>query len=221
MLDLLRQVDLFKPGKFKDKIIDVIGVGASGSYIVWLLSKVGLSNIRIWDFDTIEGHNISNQCFMLKHIGKSKVEAMKEMVKEGADIEIQGFEKKVEDSQELGHIVFLLVDSMSMRKVIWNNLLKHKLNIECMIETRMSASSGRVYLIHPYDPNHVKNWEETLCDDSEAEVSSCGASISIATTASLVASIAVWQLIKWLKQEEVENELLISGCPWTMITRTF
>lgn len=220
-MDLLRQIDLFKPEQFKDKRIDVIGVGATGSYIAWLLSKIGLSNIHIWDNDTIEEHNVPNQCFMLNHIDKSKVIAMKEMVKDGAGIDLVEHNEKVESSQQLGKIVFLLVDSMDMRKTIWNNLLKYKLNIECVIETRMSADSGRVYLIHPYDPDHIRSWEETLCSDDEAEVSSCGASISIAPTASLVASIAVWQLIKWLNKQEVENEVLISCRPWTMISRTF
>lgn len=220
-MDLLRQIDLFKPGEFKLKQIDVIGVGATGSYIVWLLSKIGLTNIHIWDDDDIESHNIPNQCFMLDHVGKSKVAAMKEMIKKGSGIDILEHEEKVIDSQKLGNIVFLLVDSMAMRKTIWENLLKHKINIECVIETRMSAASGRVYAIKPYDPTHIKSWEETLCSDDEAEVSSCGASISIAPTVSLVASVAVWQLIKWFNNQEVENEILISCRPWTMISRTF
>ena len=122
-MDLLRQIDLFKPEQFKDKRIDVIGVGATGSYITWLLSKIGLSNIHIWDNDTIEEHNVPNQCFMLNHINKSKVIAMKEMVKDGAGADLVEHNEKVESSQQLGKIVFLLVDSMGMRKTIWNNLL--------------------------------------------------------------------------------------------------
>jgi len=221
-MNLLRQIDLFKPEKFKNKRIDVIGVGATGSYIVWLLSKIGLTNIHIWDDDTIESHNIPNQCFMLDHIDKSKVDAMKEMVKNGAGIDVFEHNEKVVESQTLGRIVFLLVDSMSMRKTIWENLLKQKINIDWVIETRMSSISGRVYTIKPYDPTHIKCWEETLCDDGEAEVSSCGASISIAPTVSLIASMAVWQLIKLFNnQQEIENEVLISCRPWTMISRTF
>ena len=220
-MDLIRQIDLFKPRQFIGKRIDVIGVGATGSYIVWLLSKIGLSNIHIWDFDDIEEHNIPNQCFMLKHIGSSKISAMKEMVKDGAGVDIIGHEEKVEKNQRLGNIVFLLVDTMSARKLIWDNLLKYKINVEHVIETRMSASSGRVYTINPCKPAHIKSWEETLCGDDEAEVSSCGAAISIAPTVSLVASVAVWQLIKLFNGQDVENEILITSCPWTTITRTF
>jgi len=220
-MDLIRQLEIFKPRNFKQKRIDVIGVGATGSYVVWLLSKIGLTNIHIWDDDIIERHNIPNQCFMLDHINKSKVIAMKEMVKNGTGIDIIEHEEKVIDTQKLGQVVFLLVDSMKTRKVIWENILKYKLNVECMIETRMSSTSGRVYTIKPYNPAHIKKWEGTLCSDKEAEVSACGASISIAPTVSLVASVAVWQLIKWFNEEEIENEILMSSRPWTMISRTF
>lgn len=220
-MELLRQLDIFQPEKVRTKRIDVIGVGATGSYITWLLSKIGLTNIHIWDDDIVVEHNIPNQCFMLNHVGESKVVSMKEMVKKGTGIDVTEHEAKVVDSQTLGNIVFLLVDSMEMRKTIWENLLKHKLNVECVIETRMSSSSGRVYTFKPYNPTHIKCWEETLCSDGEAEVSSCGSSISIAPTASFVASVAVWQLIKWFNKEEVENEIIMSSRPWTMISRNF
>ena len=65
-MELMRQFEVFLPNKFKDKRIDVIGVGATGSYIVWLLAKIGLSNIHIWDHDVVEDHNIPNQCFFAK-----------------------------------------------------------------------------------------------------------------------------------------------------------
>ena len=158
-MDLIRQLDLFKPRQFSKKRIDVIGVGATGSYVVWLLSKIGLTNIHIWDDDSIESHNIPNQCFMLDHIGKLKVNAMKEMIKTGSGIDVVEHNEKVVSTQKLGNIVFLLVDSMKARKEIWGNILKYNTGIECMIETRMSSNSGRVYTIKPYSPTHIKLWE--------------------------------------------------------------
>ena len=220
-MELMRQFEVFLPNKFKNKRIDVIGVGATGSYIVWLLAKIGLSSIHIWDHDVIEDHNIPNQCFLQKHIGQSKVEALAEMVEAGTGANIIQHKEKVESVQKFGQVVFLLTDTMESRKQIWNTSLKFKLNVEWVIETRMGADSGRIYAINPSKPSHIKEWESTLCEDDEAEVSACGASISIASTASLIASTAVWQLIKWFNGEEVENEVIITSRPWTTITRKF
>lgn len=221
MMEMMRQLAVFSPSKFRDKRIDVIGVGATGSYLVWLLAKIGLTNIHIWDHDIIEDHNIPNQCFLLKHIGKTKVKALAEMIKDGTGAKITQHKKKVSGAQKFGQIVFLLTDTMESRRQIWNDSLKFKLNVEWVIETRMGADSGRIYAVNPSKPAHIKNWEATLCEDDEAEASACGTSISIASTASFIASAAVWQLIKWLNGEEVENEIIISSRPWTIITRTF
>lgn len=221
MMELMRQTEIFKPSKFQKKRLDIIGVGATGSYVVWLLAKIGLANIHIWDDDIIHDHNIPNQCFFLKHEGKTKVEALAEMVKEGSGTKIVLHKEKVDGSRKFGQIVFLLTDTMESRKEIWNTSLKYKLNVECVIETRMGADSGRIYTIHPSKPSHIKQWEATLYDDKEAEVSACGTSISIAPTASLIASIAVWQLIKWFNGQETENEIIISCRPWTIVSRKF
>ena len=143
------------------------------------------------------------------------------MVKAGAGIKIVKHQKKVEEEEEFGQIVFLLVDRMEDREKIWQDSLKFKLRTEFLIETRMGADSGRVYTLNPSKPSHVKAWEKTLYSDDEAEVSACGTSISIAPTASLVASMAVWQLIKYLNNDNVENEILISSRPFAVISRNF
>ena len=49
--------------------IHVIGCGALGSWLVFFLLKMGFKNITVYDFDTIEEHNLPNQCFMERQIG--------------------------------------------------------------------------------------------------------------------------------------------------------
>ena len=60
---LLRQLEVFDPEKYQSKRIDVIGAGATGSYVTWLLGKIGLTNIHIWDDDRVAMVNLANQCF--------------------------------------------------------------------------------------------------------------------------------------------------------------
>jgi len=86
-------------------------------------------------------------------------------------------------------VVFLLVDSMDVRKDIWNGALKFKLPVEFMIETRMAIDNRRVYAIRPSNPGDIRLWEGTLYSDEEAEESPC-TNRAIAQTVSYIASLA-------------------------------
>lgn len=220
-MEFMRQLDVFSPTKHLDKRIDVIGVGATGSYVAWLLSKIGMENIHVWDFDKYEEHNAPNQNILLRHIGKKKVCGVAEMLSLGAGVTVTQHFEKVTGKTELGEIVFLLTDTMSSRKDIWEGALRLQPRTKLLIETRMGSNSGRVYAVDPTNNRHITEWESTLCDDSEAEVSACGASISIAPTASFIASIAVWQMIKYLTDAEVENEAIVCLNPLQMLLRNF
>lgn len=221
-MELLRQLSVFSPEKHKNKRIDIIGVGATGSYVAWLLSKIGFENLHFWDDDVIVEHNIPNQLFFESQIGKLKIEAMANLIQQGASVTAVQHAQKANGTEALGEIIFLLTDTMASRKQIWQGALKYKLRTHLMIETRMGADSGRIYAVNPSKPSHIKAWENaSQYSDEEAERSACGASISIACTAGLIASIAVWQLIKWFKGENLENEILVSANPWSIVSRVF
>lgn len=221
-MEFLRQLDILKPHLHTDKRISVFGAGASGSYMVLLLGKIGMQHIDVYDPDIIEPHNIPNQLyFEEEHIGMDKIDALQKIVKTATGTEIVGHKVKVEGKIEVGNIVFLLTDTMESRKQIWKNCLKMRPSVDWVIETRMGSNNGRIYTICPSILSHITEWEKTLYDDDEAEVSACGGSISIAPTASLIASIAIWQLIKVLNKTPCENEIVISCDPWFMLTRSF
>ena len=62
-MDLNKHIEFFNPEKLKDKNIDVniIGVGAVGSYIALQLAKLGIEKLIIWDFDVVDEHNITKK----------------------------------------------------------------------------------------------------------------------------------------------------------------
>jgi molybdopterin/thiamine biosynthesis adenylyltransferase len=222
-MDFLRQIEIFKPHIHGEKRIDLLGVGATGSYICFLLSKEGMNNIHVWDYDIVEPHNIPNQIYFERnHIGMKKVEALKSIIKDATDTKIICHDQKVtKDKIDLGSIIFLLTDTMSSRTEIFNSNLKNNPSISCVIETRMGSNSGRVYTFNPNIIYEYEQWQETLCGDDEAEVSACGGSISIASTASLIASIACWQMKKVLNRNPFENEVIINTNPWFILSRNF
>ena len=227
-LNITRHIDVFSPDDFGARRIDVIGVGASGSRVVLSLAKLGIENIHVWDDDVVEAHNVPNQAFGMDDVGKLKVEALKDMVKRMTGIEIITHAERVNGTQALGEVVFLLTDTMSSRKQIWNAGIKYKSRTKLMIETRMGSDQGRVYVINPTTPAHVRGWEAASnYGDEAAEVSACGASISVGPTAEFLSGLAVWQLIRWFagvqkKSDAVlDNELLFGLRSPTIVGRKF
>lgn len=225
-IDPLRHLSVFSPFGFGSRRVDVIGCGATGSRIVLSLAKLGVENIHAWDFDRVQEHNIPNQAFGMADLGQPKVTALAALVKAATGSSITVHEEKVDGSQQLGEVVFLLTDTMRSRKEIWNGALKFKLRTELLVETRMGADSGRVYSLDPNRLGHIKAYEETLYADEEGEVSDCGASVSVGPTAEVISGLAVWQFIRWFAIEqggddELENEIIFSLRPMVTISRKF
>src|SRR5579864_2540201 len=172
-VDPSRHLDVFSPAAFGSRRVDVIGCGATGSRVALSIAKLGIDNIHIWDFDLVEEHNIANQVFGLSHVGMTKVEALANIILDSTGTSVVIHNAKVDGTQQLGEIVFLLVDSMASRKEIFDNGLKYKLRTKLMIETRMGSDSGKVYAINPNNPNHIKAWGAMWFpdDDEGVEVS--------------------------------------------------
>jgi molybdopterin/thiamine biosynthesis adenylyltransferase len=226
VIDTIRHLDVFNPVGFRERV-DVIGCGAIGSRIVLSLAKLGIENIHAWDFDEVAEHNMANQAFIdPTYIGRPKIIAISDMVKMATGIDIVIHDERVDGTQELGNVVFLAVDTMVARKEIWDKGLKLKPRTQLVIETRMGSDTGRVYIVDPCKMGNISEWEATLCSDDEAEVSACGASISVGPTAEIVSGLAVWQLIRWYSilhghDDVLDGEIVVSLRPMMVLTRKF
>lgn len=227
-IDYIRHEGVFNPLDFNDRV-DVIGAGSTGSRVVLSLAKLGIKNIHVWDFDKVEAHNIPNQVYGVGDVGKYKVDALAEIVQNTAGISIEAHRDKVEGPEvSESNIVFLLTDTMESRKEIWDNGIKMKYNIRLMVETRMGADSGRIYVVNPISPTEISQWEDTLCEDEVAE-DGCGASTSVGPTADILAGMAVWQFMRWNSnrmnpskdEDPVDSEVMYSVRPMMMMGRKF
>lgn len=206
-LDVRRHMEIFDPFTFNTPVT-VIGAGATGSWLVLQLAKLGITDITVYDFDTVEEHNIPNQAFTTGHIGNPKVNALEVEVEAHTGTHIKAIEKKY-TNQRLAGIVFLMVDSMAERKRIWEESIKMKTAIELLVEPRMGLNVGRVYNVNPTNLTHIKEYENTYYSDDTAEVSACGTSMTVITTAMATASWCVRQLINHVAKVELDNEILI------------
>ena len=208
MIDISRHKELFNPENFKIPVT-IIGAGATGSWLALILAKLGIENINVWDFDKVEEHNIANQAYSIKFINKPKVEALHNLIFNQTDTLIN-FRNEAFTNQRLNGIVFLMVDSMETRKSIWENCIKMKPGVKLLVEPRMGLDIGRVYNVDPCNLTHIKEYENTYYSDDVAEVSACGNSMTVVSTAMAVASWCARQLINFVNDDvELNNEILI------------
>jgi molybdopterin/thiamine biosynthesis adenylyltransferase len=206
-MNFTRQLNLLDPEQIKDKSITVIGVGATGSYVASLLAQMGWGDsthsqgrLRVFDGDIVEEHNLANQIYEPDHIGKPKVEALKQMILKKCGFEIEAYNQMVDDKTDSELIrstyVFMLTDTMKSRTEIFEKHLKFPFNTDLLVETRMGLRDGRIYSFNPNNNAHVEDWKKTLYSDNVAEASLCGGSQSIVSTVGFLASLAVGRILQ-------------------------
>ena len=209
--DYSRQVNIFDRQKWntEGKPISIIGAGATGSWITLALAKMGIKNIRVYDFDDIGEHNIANQAFCVDKIGEQKVNALQSITKDMSGITIKTFDKEVTEKDKLNGIVFMLTDSMKSRREIFDNVIAKSPYIDLLIETRMDLRCGRIYAIKPSIIPMMEKYRESFYDDTEAEVSACGTSQTVISTAMGISAHAIWKFLNYVNKKEFMGETLI------------
>jgi len=209
--DYLRQQDIVRPDQLSTPIL-VIGAGGIGSPTVLALAKMGCSNIRVYDPDTVERHNTPNQLYRVGDVGEYKVNALQDIVRGYTGTTIYPVVARYE-SQPLAEIVIAAVDSMETRRRIWDTV-KESLITRLYIEARMGAEVGRVYAVRltPLDPEAGRQagpeYEKQLYSDEEAVELPCTARATI-YNCFMIASLIANQVKRFAVGEPVWSELIM------------
>ena len=172
-LDLTRQSGII-PTELVTKLgISIIGCGAIGSHAAETLAKIGIRNMHAWDFDSVEEHNLANQGFRLIDLGLSKVEVVRDKLQEAVGLDlVTNLERVDSDTRFFTPLVLATVDTMSARKDILKAALS-SLDAEVLIDARMGAMYGQVFICNLADPQSLKDYKKTLFDDSEGFQAPC------------------------------------------------
>lgn len=177
--------------------------------------------------DIVETHNIPNQLYSLEDGDIFKVKACEQHIEKlGSKVSniYTNIEEVTKDNiqcYDFGDTIFCLVDSMKARKELFEAMLKTDRS-KLWIETRMGLTGYRIYMVHLENQKEIDKYMETLYSDEDAEVSACGASQSIVTTAMQCASHAVGL---WLAEkngaEYVPNEIIFDIHSSFIMSRKF
>jgi molybdopterin/thiamine biosynthesis adenylyltransferase len=168
----------FKDAPFYKPDLEIIiaGLGGIGSYTSYSLCRQGYT-MFLYDFDTVEIHNIGSQLYGLKDIGKSKESVAKEIASiYGGNDDIHLMGKFTEDSP-ISNIVLSCFDNMSSRKLLFNKWLDYQLSkdvdykelhpneINIFIDGRMDAQNFQVYSVKSL--LEAEEYKKTLFDDAD------------------------------------------------------
>lgn len=189
---LTRQLDILHPDQMNVPIT-IIGAGAIGSFTTLALAKMGFELIQVFDFDKVEIHNMNCQFFRFSDIGKYKVEALKELVKDFTNVSISANTQPYTD-QVFSGIVISAVDSMAVRKQIWDMHVKYRNEplppTQAIIDPRMGAEVAQLYTMNPRDKADVEDYTKTLYTDENAVQERCTAKATMYTACMLSGLVA-------------------------------
>ena len=206
-----RHLPIFNPYNFLNLEIHIIGAGATGSRLWLSLIELGLQNITVYDDDIVEAHNLANQIYLKEDIGEPKVLALQKYYtrKTGLNppdgLKFKNYRVDIDADISLKGIVFLLTDTMHSRINIYDHFIKHNEEVLHVIETRMASTHGNIFTFNNHNITEKETWFASLEDDESTETSACGASISVGPTASIIANLAVWQMILILTEPNGVN----------------
>lgn len=112
-----RQRDLYEVSA--PKFVCVVGVGGVGSWVALELALAGARDIVLIDDDIVEASNLNRTLFTTAQIGKSKVEAVAELILERRpDVNVMPFQCRTDNMPQYlketlsGYLVFDCRDSI-------------------------------------------------------------------------------------------------------------
>lgn len=217
-MNLIRQEEFFSPIKVTDEI-HIIGIGAIGSHIAEMLVRMGLSNIHLYDFDTVDEHNIPNQLYHEYAIGVTKCHALKtELIGINSDAEpnIKMHEKGyILERTKLSGYVFLCVDSISLRKAI---VKEHEFNpmIKALFDFRMGLEDAQHYAADWKDRKQVEDLLASMnFTDAEAKeampTTACGSALCVLPTIRVITSYGIANWVNFIKTGKLKKVILANA----------
>ena len=164
----------------KNVDVDIIGLGGIGSYVCFVLSRLGVKSMNIFDGDVIEKVNMTGQLFPMSSIGSTKSKTMGDFVKQYSNFSVNSYGHFLFDEYPMKKIVICAVDSMEVRKNAFNTWKKFNLTPEgtlidknsIFIDGRLAAESLQILAVDSVEDITMYE-KDYLFDDSEADEVIC------------------------------------------------
>lgn len=200
------------PENILDTPIAVIGAGAIGSFTVLTLAKMGFQRIVVFDDDVVSEENLPNQFYRTCDIGKPKVQALAQIVREFEGLHLRTYSTRVamEQGWELRDVVISAVDSMLSRQMVFEMFKEASAGL--LIDGRMGGDQAEVYsCIKPaLDVYQSRLWSEG--ETADVRCTSKATMYNVLCISSLICNM----VRKHLKQEAIPEAVIMDNFNITM-----
>lgn len=219
-MNLNKSREFFDPDKV-ETAVHIIGCGAIGSTLAENLTRLGFKKLYLYDFDNVTAHNIANQMFWEEHIGKTKLDAVCEMLKKiNPEIELVTYPNGWVSSTTLSGYVFLCVDNIDTRReIVQENMFNT--SIVAMFDLRMRLTDAQHYAASWDNMDSKKQLLQSMNfthEEAKAEtpVSACGTTLSVVYTVRIITAYAVANLIKKIQDNKLYKLVLIDSADFNI-----
>jgi len=152
--------------------ITIVGIGGVGAGVARLLGIQGNHTLQLVDFDVVEIHNCVPQGFKRADVGKHKVKATVQAIKDTvSDSKVSSFATKWEGVEHLLQCPNIIAcpDNMALRHRLFNYWLQQE-NRQFFIDVRLLAEVFEIYFVQQGDEQWYSQY---LYSDEEIEEAPC------------------------------------------------
>ena len=214
-MDLKKHLEFFNPTKIHDEI-HIIGLGAIGSHVAGMLTRIGVDEMHIYDFDHVSQHNIANQMFLQSEADShmAKTMAIEYICKAiNPDIQLTIHDKGYMPGMKLSGYVFLAVDNIDLRRTIVEEHMSNPL-ILGMYDFRMGLTDAQHYAADWQKPESTKaflNSMQFTHEEAKAEmpVSACGSTLNVIPTVQAIVSFGIANWMNHVRKGELKKIILV------------
>lgn len=211
-MNLSKSYDFFKPETCTSRI-HIIGCGSVGSTVAELLARFGLTNIALYDFDTVEEKNVVNQMFTQEDVNVAKTVALKRILTRINPVCADTVKLMPGwTGQKLSGYIFLCADSVEVwQKIVDTNM--NNPNIKAMFNFRTGLTDAQYYAADWSDMRAKSSFRATMDFTHEeareqTPVSACGVTLGVAPTVRLVCTAGVANFINFLQGKPLKKQII-------------
>lgn len=167
--------------KTRKQDVTIAGLGGIGSYVVFMLSRLDVNTMTLYDPDIVERVNLSGQLYNSNQIGDYKVDAVANMIANYSNYySFVAKHEKLDENSMISKVTICGFDNMKARKDAfrnWTNFvarLPEEERGECLfIDGRLAAEELQVFCIKGDDTDGERRYEPYLFSDSQAAPTVC------------------------------------------------
>lgn len=185
-----------------DTSVIIGGAGGISSWLAILLARTNVSSLCLYDNDRVETVNLAGQFFRVRDVGKYKVVAVTDILREMSGFYGCSYYKELyTPHSEISPIMMCGFDNMEARKVFFNNWKRNLLNEDkskcLLLDGRLSAECLQVYCIQGDDETSVKYYRDhCLFSDKDADPTVCSYK-QTSFMANMIAGTMVNLFVNW------------------------